>query len=177
MRKRKVALALFAASVVAGAAVANPPLRPNPNQRPVFHISLDGYQEVPPLSTTGQGFVTLHVSPDGQSLGYALRYSGLVGDVAQAHIHFGRPAINGGIMVFLCTNLGNGPAGTPACPGPHDGEVSGTLDAADVVAGAASQGIAAGEFAEVLATLRNRAAYANVHSTLFPAGEIRGNIH
>jgi len=151
-------------------------LRPHPGQRNGFVVRLDGYQEVPPISTTGQGFLTLHVSPDGQSLGYALRYSGLVGDVAQAHIHFGRPAINGGIMVFLCTNLGNGPAGTPACPGPHDGEVSGTLTAASVVGGASSQGIAVGEFAEVLATLRNDSAYANVHSTLYQAGEIRGNI-
>ena len=174
--RKKIAIAAVAASVVAGGAVAQGPFVVNPNQRAGFHVSLDGYQEVPPLSTTGRGLVTLHVSPDGQSLGYALRYSDLVGDVLQAHIHFGRPAINGGIMVFLCTNLGNGPAGTPACPGPHDGEVSGTLDAADVVGGASGQGIAAGEFAEVLATLRNRAAYANVHSMLYQAGEIRGNI-
>jgi len=50
------------------------------------------------------------------------------------------------------------------------------LDAADVVA-VTGQGIAAGEFAEVLATLRNHSAYGNVHSTLYTGGEIRGNIH
>jgi hypothetical protein len=173
--RKKLAVAVAAASLVAGGSVANGPVQLTPNRRPVFHVSLDGYQEVLPVSTTGRGTLSVHVAPDGQSLGYSLSYSNLVGDVAQAHIHFGRPAINGGIMVFLCTNLGNGPAGTPLCPGPHDGEVSGTLDASDVVAGASAQGIDAGEFAEVIATLRSRSAYGNVHSSLYPAGEVRGN--
>jgi len=176
MRKKKIAFAVAAAAVGAGGAFANGPHQVNPNRRPVFHVSLDGYQEVLPVSTTGRGSLSIHVAPDGESLGYTLRYSALIGDVLQAHIHFGRPAINGGIMVFLCSNLGNGPAGTPPCPGPHDGEVSGTLDASDVIGGASGQGIAVGEFAEVIATLRNGSAYGNVHSTLYPGGEIRGNI-
>ena len=37
--------------------------------------------------------------------------SGLEGDVQQAHVHFGKRAVNGGISFFLCSNLGNGPAG------------------------------------------------------------------
>ncbi|MFD1827627.1 MULTISPECIES: hypothetical protein [Mumia] len=41
--------------------------------------------------------------------------------------------------MFLCTNLGNGPAGTQTCP--QEGTVTGTIVAADVV-GPASQGIA-----------------------------------
>ena len=117
----------------------------------------------------------LHVAPDESSIGYALRYDALEGAVAQAHIHLGRTAFNGGIMVFLCSNLGNGPAGTPACPGPNEGQVSGTVDAADV-GGPAAQGIAAGQLAEVIAALRNHAAYVNVHTSLYPGGEIRGNI-
>jgi hypothetical protein len=172
--RKQLALAVVAASVVAGGAVANGPSHLTPNRRPVFHVSFDGYQEVIPVSTTGRGSLSLHVAPDGQSLGYALRYSALVGDVLQAHIHFGRPAINGGVMVFLCSNIGS-PVPTPACPGPHDGEVSGTLDADDVI-GPSGQGIAAGEFAEVIAALRSSSAYGNVHSTLYPGGEIRANI-
>jgi hypothetical protein len=168
--RRLVLVVAAATAFVAGAAIAH-----SPNQRNSFRVALDGYQEVPAaLSTTGSGALAVHVARDGDSLGYALRYRDLEGNVAQAHIHLGRPAVNGGIMVFLCTNLGNGPAGTPACPGPHDGEVSGTLDAADVV-GPSGQGIAAGEFAEVVAALRNGAAYGNVHTDLYTGGEIRGN--
>jgi hypothetical protein len=46
---------------------------------------------------------------------------------------------------------------------------------ADVV-GPAGQGISPGQFEEVLKAMREGATYANVHSTLFPGGEIRGQI-
>jgi hypothetical protein len=145
------------------------------NQRNSFRVRLDGNQEVLPVSTTGNGSLVIHIARDGNSLDYELEYDDLVSPVQVAHIHFGRPAINAGVMVFLCSNMGGAPAATPACPGPTSGEVSGTLDADDVV-GPAGQGIAAGEFAEVVEALRSRAAYVNVHTTLYPGGEIRGDI-
>jgi hypothetical protein len=54
------------------------------------------------------------------------------------------------------------PPGTQACPSP-----SGTITAADVV-GPTAQGVAPGEFDELVRAIRAGAAYANVHSTLFP---------
>jgi hypothetical protein len=53
--------------------------------------------------------------------------------------------------------------------------VTGTLDASGVV-GPAGQGIAAGEFAELLHAIRSGVTYANVHTNTWPAGEIRGQI-
>jgi hypothetical protein len=50
-----------------------------------------------------------------------------------------------------------------------------TITAADVV-GPGGQGIAAGEFAEILNALRAGVAYANVHTAAFGGGEIRGQI-
>jgi len=94
--------------------------------------------------------------------------------VTQAHIHLGARAIAGGVSAFLCSNLGNGPAGTPACP-PTGGTVTGVITQAQIV-GPAPQGIQAGEFAELVQAIRAGAAYANVHTTTFPAGEIRGQI-
>ncbi len=75
--------------------------------------------------------------------------------------------------MFLCTNLGNGPVGTQACP--PSGTVTGTIRPVDVI-GPAGQGIAAGEFDELVAAIRAGATYANVHTDLRPGGEIRGQL-
>jgi len=78
-----------------------------------------------------------------------------------------------GIIVFLCSNLGNGPAGTPACT--TSGTVSGTITAASVVA-IPTQNFPVGNFDALVAALESNTAYANIHSTKFPAGEIRGQV-
>ena len=134
---------------------------------------LTGYEEVPALSSPARG--TFTATTDGDSLTYTLTYSGFPTPVLQSHIHFGQKGVAAGVSIFLCTNLGNGPAGTPACPTP-DGTVTRTVTGADVV-GPAGQGIAAGEWAEVIAAIRAGVTYANVHSQQYQPGEIRGQIH
>ena len=137
---------------------------------------LSGYQEDPAvLSTTGTGRIVLRIDEQAQTITYRLTYSSLEGNVLQAHIHFGGRSQSGGISVFLCTNAGNGPAGTAACP-PAPGTVEGTLTPASVI-GPAGQGITAGQFDELVAAIRAGFTYANVHSSLYPAGEIRGQLH
>ena len=42
--------------------------------------------------------------------------------------------------------------------------------------GPAGQGIAAGEFDELIRAIKSRSTYVNVHSDAFPGGEIRGQI-
>jgi len=44
------------------------------------------------------------------------------------------------------------------------------------VIGPSSQGVAAGEFDELIRAIRAGATYVNVHSTLYPPGEIRAQI-
>ncbi len=127
----------------------------------------NGFNEVPTLSTPAKAKFRATINKDESEIQYELSYADFPTPVLQAHLHLGKRAINGGVMVFLCTNLGNGPAGTPLCPA-SPATVSGTLRAADVVAGAAAQGIAAGELAEVIRAIRSGAAYANVHSQAFP---------
>ena len=136
---------------------------------------LSGYREVPAVSTAASGSVRLRVDPEAGTIAYTVRYANLEGAVTQSHIHFGARTEAGGVSVFLCSNLGNGPAGTPACPTTNPGEVSGTLTAADVV-GPVAQGIAAGEFSELLAAIRADLTYVNVHSSKFPAGEVRDQL-
>ena len=79
--------------------------------------------------------------------------------------------------MFLCSNLGNGPAGTQACPASasRDNPVAGVATALNVI-GPAAQGIAAGELNELIAAIRAGVAYVNVHSTKYPTGEIRAQL-
>ena len=143
--------------------------------RTLLAVQLSGYQEDPfVLSTTGKGQFFARIDTRKQEITYRLSYSGLEGTVTQAHIHLGGARQSGGISVFLCTNLGNGPAGTQACP-PAPATVTGTIRPADVI-GPAGQGIAAQEFAELVAAIRAGVTYVNVHSTLYPPGEIRGQL-
>ena len=133
---------------------------------------LIGYEEVPAISTEGGGTFRARMVGD-DAFTFRLSYEDLSSHVQQAHIHFGQKRVNGGVAVFLCSNLGNGPAGTAACP--DSGEVTGTITAAQVV-GPTAQGISAGEFDEVLDAIRAGVAYVNVHSDTFPSGEIRGQL-
>jgi hypothetical protein len=103
-----------------------------------YTARLSGFFEIGPINNnTGailsNGTGRLHLDVDQNSATYSLSYWGLTSNVLQAHIHFGKVHDAGGIFVFLCTNLGNGPAGTPACP-TTGGTVTGTITAASVIA-------------------------------------------
>lgn len=139
-------------------------------------VRLSGYQEVPmSLSSAGVGEFEAQINGEGQDLriSWELSYNeGFATPVQQAHIHFGQRHTNGGISIFLCTNLGNGPAGTQACP-PGPVTVSGEATFADVI-GPAGQLISAGEIEEIVAAIRAGVAYVNIHTEAFPGGEVRG---
>ena len=137
--------------------------------------TLEGYQEVPALSTPGNGQFEARIDDEAGEIHYRLSYAATESAVAQSHIHFEQQSNTGPIVVWLCTNLGNGPAGTQACPA-APATIEGTIRAADVTAGGAGQGLAAGEFAELVAAIRAGAMYVNVHTTGRPTGEIRAQL-
>lgn len=129
---------------------------------------MSGYLEVPSISTTGRGTIDVKIN-NSTSLDYKLTYSGLSSTPSAAHIHFAQPSVNGGIAAFLC-----GGGGKPACPA-QPATVTGTIVAGDVQT-VAGQGIAAGELNELIAAMKAGFTYANAHTTLYPSGEIRGQI-
>jgi hypothetical protein len=138
-------------------------------------VNLTSYEETPlALSTPGHGHFVARINKEETEIRWELSFDDLESNVLQSHIHFGARGQTGGISIFLCTNLANGPAGTQACPtaGTNGTPLTGTATAADVI-GPAGQGIAAGQFAEVIAAIRAGAAYVNVHSTTHTGGEIR----
>ncbi|HZN17267.1 MAG TPA: CHRD domain-containing protein [Micromonosporaceae bacterium] len=138
-------------------------------------VHLSGYQEDPlVISTTGRGEFRANTDRSAQTIEYELSYADLEGSVLQAHIHVGGRAQSGGISVFLCTNLGNGPAGTQPCPA-APATITGTITPANVI-GPAGQGISAGQFDELINALRAGKTYVNVHTSLWPGGEIRAQL-
>lgn len=164
MRKQDI---LFGVAVVlvAVSCVASVSAEP---KAPLVTFPLSGYQEVPPISTTGHGTFTASLGPGGTSIDYELTYDELEGSVLFAHIHFGQPGVNGGVMTFLC-----GGGNKPVCP--QSGTVSGTIVASDVM-GIPSQGISGGSFDDLFDALKAGTGYANVHTDLFPSGAIRGRL-
>jgi hypothetical protein len=142
---------------------------------------LSGYEEVPAVSTGASGRLTATISNDASQIDWELSYDDLEGAVQQAHIHLGSAGVNGGISVFLCTNLGNGPAGIQPCPA-APATISGTILAADVspnipaTQAARNQGLNSGEIGELIAAMRAGVTYVNVHTTTWPGGEVRSQI-
>lgn len=138
---------------------------------------LRGFKEVPSISSAASGRFNAVIDEKAGTIAYELSYSGLTGDVQQAHIHFGQRSVNGAVSVFLCQTEANpDPTGlAPTCP--QQGKVTGMLQSANMVEGPiVSQGIAPGEFKELIAAIRAGVAYANVHSSTFPGGEVRGQL-
>jgi len=140
-----------------------------------FSAKLVGFEEVPAIFSKGAGTLDLNLNRKARTITFKLTFSGLSAPATQSHIHFGKRHVAGSITVFFCTNLNNGPAGTQACPA-GGGTVTGTITGANV-GGIAAQGLPADDFDALVALLDSDTAYANVHTTNFPAGEIRGQIH
>ena len=174
MKTLRIVLALLIViPAVAGAAKGDRPER--------IHAGLTGYEEVPSVSTVARGRFDATLDAGEEAIDYELSFSGLQGTVQQSHIHFAQKGVNGSVVIWLCQT-----ATTPAPPAvagitpfcPQSGTVTGHITTANVVAaGTASQQIATGELAEVIAAIRAGVAYANVHSTpLTPGGEIRGQL-
>jgi hypothetical protein len=136
---------------------------------------LHGFSEVPSVATTAIGRIRAVIREHDGAIDYELSYTGLEGEVRQAHIHFGQMDVNGGVMVFLCqTTFNADPTGlAPTCV--QDGTVTGTLTSANII-GPAGQGVDTGEFAELVRVIRAGLGYANVHTTKYASGEVRGQI-
>ena len=124
-----IAVVAIAGALVIGvlASIGSAGSSENGNQR------MSGYFEVPSVSTVAQGRFELRIR-DTQ-IDYSLTFSGLEGNVTQAHIHFAQPGVNGGITAWLCETATNPGPGTfdKSCLGqqPHHGDDRGGRCAAD----------------------------------------------
>ena len=135
---------------------------------PADATHLTGDQEKPiPVDTKAVGQFVMWENPDG-SISYRLIASNIM-NVTQAHIHRATNANGtGGIVVWLY------PSAPPLqlIPGRHSGVLAtGTFDADDLVGTLDNMSIAT-----LLSELAAGRLYVNVHTSQFPAGEIRGDM-
>ena len=148
-----------------------------------FSTRLSTFNEVPPKANDASGTFRAGLSEDGTTLSWTFTWSGLSGPPLFAHIHFGLKGANYPVMTFFC----GGPKGNPDipqkpdCPQTTSGSITGTTTAADIIAlntpGATTdQALDQHDFAGFLRALAAGSAYANMHTTRFPGGEIRGQI-
>src|SRR6059036_3642424 len=140
-----------------------------------FHAKLIGFQEVPAVSTQASGEFHADISPDQLSIHWTLTYSGLQADATQAHVHVGQRSVNGGIVIWLCqtpATAGNNPGPAADTCGARSGNFDRIATTLNVVA-VGTQQIGTGDLADVIAAIRAGVAYANVHTTASPGGEIR----
>jgi len=142
-----------------------------------YTTSLLGTSEVPANGSPGTGIADVTFDSSANTLLVNFSFSGLLGSTTAAHIH------------APTTVAGTGNAGvattTPYFPGFPVGVTSGnyshlmdltlasSYNASFIIA---NGGTTTGAEAALFADLNDGKAYLNIHTTLFPGGEIRGNL-
>jgi hypothetical protein len=156
-----VVLAMLLASSARNQGMAQPP------DAQTFRANLVGDNEVPPINTKATATLKLSV---GSTITFTVTYANLSTPLLFSHFHFAPTKVAGGVMIFLC-----GGGGQPTCPQTLSGSFSGTITAANVT-GPTAQGIAAGDLTSALEAVGEGNSYINMHTTMFPGGELRGQI-
>jgi glucose/arabinose dehydrogenase len=130
-----------------------------------FGATLAGEQEVPPVTTEAGAEALFALNADG-TLSFELRATGPIQNALQAHIHLGARGQNGPVVAFLygLTTGENFQAG--------DLISSGVIADEDVLA---RPGFTP-SVSNLVQRMRQGRTYANLHTTAFPGGEVRGQI-
>jgi hypothetical protein len=129
-----------------------------------YNTTLSGAAEATPNGSPGTGTVTLSIDTDTHMLTLDTTFSGLDSAATAAHI-------------LCCTLPVSGVAiGMPGFPNATNGTYSMTFDllAIDTYNGTFFMSSAADTEQKLLNGLNAGEAYFNIHSSLFPQGEIRG---
>ena len=184
MKNFGLTISMAAVGVLAVPALSSQSMNANSSQDQAplrASAKMSTFNEVIPKGTGATGIFRARLSTDGTTLNWTFSWTGLTGPPLFAHIHFAQPGVNGNIMTFLCGGPNGNPdiPAKPACPQTTEASISGSTTAADIIAlnsGTTDQGVDLHDFATFLNAIRTGNTYANLHTTRFPGGEIRGQL-
>ena len=149
--------ALMAAILVGATAVACGSDSTTTPAPPTYVASLVGANEVPPRAVGGTGTATIVKTSTGNYT-FTVTYSGMTGNLVGGHIHGPAAAgVNANVIVPFPNATGAAPSGT----------LTGTFTSTNTTT-------ISNDSLDVL--LNNGNAYVNLHTTLYPGGEIRGQL-
>ena len=132
-----------------------------------FRTHMSGREEVPPVETRAQGQAIFQLSRDGESLRYKLIVANIE-NVTMTHIHLAPAGANGPVVAWLY------PSAPPAQLIP--GRFSGVLAEGVITAGNLVGPLAGEPLSALIDEIVAGNTYVNVHTSQFPAGEVRGQI-
>lgn len=132
-------------------------------QQQKFTAKMTGSEEVPPKNTKATGTAEFNVSADGKTLNYKVSVNG-ISSVTMAHIHSGKKGINGPVVVTLFHSTN------------PTGPMSGVLSQGNATSSNLEGPLKGKQMSDLVNLIKSGGAYANVHTTQNPKGEIRGQI-
>ncbi len=142
---------------------------------PINYVALlDGPSESPPNASPGTGTVTVVIDTGAHTLHVVIAFADLLGTTTAAHIHAPTAApLTGtaGVATTVPTFAGF-PLGVTS--GSYDMTLDLTLASSFNPAYVTANGTVAGAEAALSTALMDGKAYLNIHTTVFPGGEIRG---
>lgn len=140
----------------------------------VYTTPLDGPSEAPPNDSPGNGMARITVDFDLVTMRVEESFSGLQGNVTASHIHCCTAEAGAGTISVATTlpTFTNFPSGVTA--GTYDYTFDMTDASSYNPAFVTANGSISGAFNALVAGLNGGTAYANIHSNIFPGGEIRG---
>lgn len=161
--------ALFAGCLFA-AALAMPVAA----QQTVYTATLNGPSEDDPNNSPGLGTATVTIDLDAATMRVQESFNGLLYDVTASHIHCCTDAPGTGAIGVATTvpTFTDFPSGVTS--GTYDHTFDMTLASSYNPSFVAANGSVDDAFTALVAGLNTGTAYANIHTTVFPAGEIRG---
>ena len=141
----------------------------------IYWVSLSGPAEVPPNNSPGTGTGLITIDAVANTMRVQSTFSGLLAGVTASHIHAPTAVAGTGTAGVATT--------TPTFTGFPSGVTAGTYDRTFDMLLASSYnpsfvtnngGTTASAFAVLKAAIAAGKSYLNIHSTMFPGGEIRG---
>jgi hypothetical protein len=135
----------------------------------VFQTSLSPGEEVTvtPVESSARGHAVLRLSRDGTELHYRVTLS-RIDNVTMAHLHLAPAGANSPVVAWLY------PSGPP--PQLIEGRVNGVLAAGTITASDLVGPLGGATLAELVDQIEAGNVYVNVHTTAYPAGEVRGQL-